>query len=447
MFICSNCDNKSLRWEGKCPRCQKWNSLVETKSDKELLIKGWHSDFSSTPKLLSEINTDNRQYISLESTEMNRVLGGGLVPGSVILLAGEPGIGKSTLLLNISANIAKRDSIILYLSGEESQEQITIRAKRIGVNGNNLYILSSIYIQDLLFSVEKYNPALIVVDSIQTLCDQTIDSEPGSITQIKECTRQLIQYAKSHNISIIISGHLNKAGDIAGPRVLEHMVDVVLNMEGENMNNHRLITTAKNRFGPTFEVGVFEMDEFGLHDVVDPSKSFHNNSNISNIGSISILTSMGTRNLLVEIQALTSKTIFGSPRRVATGVDYNRMLLVCAVLSRRANISLSGLDIAVNIAGGLKVNETAADLGMALAIASNILDYALPNHIVAMGEIGLAGEIRPVPQIDKRIYEIIRLGFKEAIIPRNNKVSMDIPSSLILHEVSNLREAIDICMS
>tara|TARA_Y100000590_G_scaffold292864_1_gene329830 strand:- start:1299 stop:2564 length:1266 start_codon:yes stop_codon:yes gene_type:complete len=421
--------------------------LVETKSDKELLIKGWHSDFSSTPKLLSEINTDNRQYISLESTEMNRVLGGGLVPGSVILLAGEPGIGKSTLLLNISANIAKRDSIILYLSGEESQEQITIRAKRIGVNGNNLYILSSIYIQDLLFSVEKYNPALIVVDSIQTLCDQTIDSEPGSITQIKECTRQLIQYAKSHNISIIISGHLNKAGDIAGPRVLEHMVDVVLNMEGENMNNHRLITTVKNRFGPTFEVGVFEMDEFGLHDVVDPSKSFHNNSNISNIGSISILTSMGTRNLLVEIQALTSKTIFGSPRRVATGVDYNRMLLVCAVLSRRANISLSGLDIAVNIAGGLKVNETAADLGMALAIASNILDYALPNHIVAMGEIGLAGEIRSVPQIDKRIYEIIRLGFKEAIIPRNNKVSMDIPSSLILHEVSNLREAIDICMS
>ena len=445
MFICNICGNESLRWEGKCPSCQEWNSLVEFDSKSKRTEKRWYSETSNTPKLLSEININNKPYISLNSEEVNRVLGGGIVPGSVILLAGEPGIGKSTLLLDIAENISKEKGVSLYVSGEESQEQITVRAKRMGIDGDNLYILSSNYIQELFLSIEKYKPELIVVDSIQTLSDQEIDSEPGSIIQIKECTRQLIQTAKSNNIPIIISGHLNKAGDIAGPRVLEHMVDVVLHMEGEHMSNNRLVTTIKNRFGPSFEIGVFEINEFGLQDVVDPSKLFYNN-NLSNIGSISISASMGTRHLLVEIQALTSKTIFGSPRRVATGVDYNRMLLICAVLSRRVNISLSGQDITVNIAGGLKINEPAADLGMALAITSNILDVALPSNIVAIGEIGLAGEIRPVPQLEKRVNEVIRLGIKKCIIPKNSKFSIDIPNSLKLYEVSNLQDAINICL-
>lgn len=445
MFICNNCGNESLRWEGKCPSCQEWNSLVEFDSKVKRTDKRWYADDSNTPRLLSEINTENKPYISLDSSEVNRILGGGIVSGSVILLAGEPGIGKSTLLLDIADNFSKKNGIVLYLSGEESQEQVTIRAKRMGINGDNLYVSSSIYIQDLFQSIEKYKPKLIIVDSIQTLSDQEIDSEPGSIIQIKESTRQLIQIAKSNNIPIIISGHLNKAGDIAGPRVLEHMVDVVLHMEGDHMNNHRLVTTIKNRFGPSFEIGVFEINEIGLHDVLDPSMSFYNN-NLSSIGSISISASIGTRNLLVEIQALTSKTNFGSPRRVATGVDYNRMLLICAVLSRRTNISLIGQDITVNIAGGLKINEPAADLGMALAITSNILDVALPSNIVAIGEIGLAGEIRPVPQLEKRIVEVIRLGVEKCIIPKNSKLSIDIPSSLSLYEVSNIQDAINICL-
>jgi DNA repair protein RadA/Sms len=446
MFICNICGNESLRWEGKCPRCQEWNSLVEFDSKKDRISKSWHSEFSSTPKLLSEINISNKLYITLSSDEINRVLGGGIVPGSVILLAGEPGIGKSTLLLGIADQMSKIRGVSLYVSGEESAEQVTVRAKRMGVVGDKLYILSSIYIQDLLLAVKKHKPELIIVDSIQTLSDQEIDSEPGSVIQIKECTRQLIQFAKTENIPVIISGHLNKSGDIAGPRVLEHMVDVVLQMEGEQMNNYRLVTTMKNRFGPSFEIGVFEINEFGLKDVVDPSRSFYNNNNTSSIGSLSIAALMGTRHLLVEIQSLTSNTVFGAPRRVSTGVDYNRMLLVCAVLSRRANISLSGQDIAVNIAGGLKVNEPAADLGMALAITSNILDIPLPNNLVAIGEVGLAGEIRPVPQIEKRINEVIRLGVNKCLIPKNKNLSLDIPDSLSLYEVSNINDAIAICL-
>lgn len=345
------------------------------------------------------------------------MLGGGIVPGSLILIAGDPGVGKSTLLLRLAADVSSTQGTTLYVTGEESAAQVKMRADRIGVSGQGLYVLPATDLGEVLSRLDEQSPTLAVVDSIQTIYQDSLSSEPGSVAQIRECTRGLMDWAKNRGVPIVLSGHVTKGGDIAGPRVLEHMVDVVLYMEGDPVSSWRLLRTTKNRFGSTNEVGVFEMTGGGLIDVEDPSKAFLSGRRGGAVGSIIVSTLEGTRPLLVEIQALTSPSVLPTPRRVATGIDFNRLLLVCAVLSRRVGMPLSNQDIIVNVTGGLRIGEPAADLGLALAIASSLRDVPLDPAVAAIGEVGLSGEVRMVPQLERRVREVRRLGLKRCLVP------------------------------
>ena len=443
VFLCDACGNESLRWEGRCPACGEWNTLSEVRLDKPDVGHRARTELSvARPLELSSVSTEALPRIRLSSEEFNRVLGGGIVPGSLVLIAGEPGIGKSTLLLRAAADVSDIGGKALYVSGEESASQVKMRAERLGVSGRDLYILTTTALGDVLRHLDEHKPALVIVDSIQTIYDEALASEPGSVGQIRACTRGLMDWAKSRDVPLVLSGHVTKGGDIAGPRVMEHMVDVVLYMEGDPVSAWRLLRTVKNRFGSTNELGVFEMTSTGLSDVSDPSKAFLSERRPGSIGSVIVSTLEGTRPLLVEIQALTSPSAIPTPRRVATGVDVNRLLLVCAVLTRRAGVPLSNQDIVVNVTGGLKVSEPATDLGLALAIASSARNVSVDAEVAAVGEIGLTGEVRTVPQLERRVREVARLGLKRCLVPSSFARGPETPKGLSIVPVASLTEAL-----
>lgn len=423
VYVCQQCGGQSPQWKGRCPECGEWNSLVET-IEREPSSNGnaGHSALASLippsePMPLPKIAADNFRRMSVPIGEFNRVLGGGIVPGSVVLISGDPGIGKSTLLLQVSAMISDTLGKVLYVSGEESAQQIKMRAARLGIISENLYILSETNLNHILDQIEQTKPSLIVVDSIQTMYLDAISSAAGSVAQVRECAVSLLRVAKGSNIPVFLVGHVTKEGAIAGPRVLEHVVDTVLYLEGERFNTYRLLRGVKNRFGSTNEVGVFEMQNEGMLEVSNPSQAFLAERTID-AGSTVIVTLEGTRPLLVEVQALTSTTSFGLPRRTTTGIDNNRLVLLTAVLTKRVGLALSNQDIYVNVVGGLKISEPSADLGVAVAIASSFRDAPVDPELVVIGEVGLSGELRSVGQIEKRMIEAAKLGFKKCIIPK-----------------------------
>jgi len=396
------------------------------------------------PQELSQVVIETTDRFPLPLSEFNRVLGGGLVTGSLVLIGGDPGIGKSTLLLQVSALIAQAQGKVVYASGEETLRQIKLRAERLGVRGEGLYLLAETDLNVILNHIEQLSPSLVVIDSIQAVYLPELDTASGSITQVRECTMRLMHWAKLSAVPVFITGHVTKEGAIAGPRVLEHIVDVVLYLEGEQFSSYRLLRCVKNRFGSTNEVGVFEMKEQGLIEVDNPSQVFLSQRWAEAIGSTVVPTLEGSRPLLVEIQALTNPTSFGLPRRTANGVDFGRLLLITAVLTKRVGLKLGNQDIIANVTGGLRIGEPAADLGIALAIASSFRDEGVDPSLVAVGEVGLSGELRAVSQLDRRVAEAARLGFKRCLVPKIGAKISSPPKNIELIPVSTLREAIRI---
>ena len=442
VFLCDACRNESLRWEGQCPSCREWNTLVEARRPQSDGRKTWHRAGSSPPVELSQVSTEDVPRLQTSSGELDRVLGGGIVAGSLCLIAGDPGVGKSTLLLDVAGSVSSSSDKTLYVSGEESAAQIKMRADRLGIYGRNLFLLPATDLEEVLRHLDEQSPALAVVDSIQTMYDPALSSAAGTVAQIRECARRLMEWSKGHDVPIILSGHVTKGGDIAGPRVLEHMVDVVLYMEGDPISSWRLLRSTKNRFGSTNEVGVFEMTTGGLVEVEDPSRAFLSERREGAVGSVIVSTMEGSRPLLVEIQALTTPSMLPAPRRVATGVEFNRLLLVCAVLTRRAGLALANQDVLVNVTGGLRIGEPAADLGLALAIASSARNAPLADGVAAVGELSLSGEIRRVPQLDRRIREAARLGLRRCLVPVSASPGPPDTDGLKQIPVSSVGEAI-----
>lgn len=442
IFICQECGYESPKWMGKCPECNNWNTLVE-----ELFEKSKVNNINSEllfPKILNvneiEITEEERYQTSME--EFDRVLGGGVVKGSLILVGGDPGIGKSTLLLQVSKSIAA-DRKTFYISGEESSKQIKLRAQRLNVATSNLFIVSETNISVIERMIEEYKPEVVVIDSIQTMYRSELQSAPGSVSQVREATSAFMKIAKTIGIAIFIVGHVTKDGSIAGPRVLEHMVDTVLYFEGDRYHTYRILRTVKNRFGSTNEIGIFEMKGNGLREVTNPSEMLLS-GRPENVPGSSIVCSMeGTRPVLVEIQALTAGTNFGMPRRMATGIDYNRVVLLIAVLEKRVGMQLATSDVYVNVAGGLKLDEPACDLGIALAIASSFKNIYIDPKTIIIGEVGLTGEIRGVNFIEKRIIEAQKIGFEKCIIPRENLKGFETTPNIKIISVDNIYEALD----
>ena len=442
VFVCQQCGREELKWLGRCPACQEWNSFVEmTVAATTPTIRS--SGPFSPPQELSAVEIDTEERSPLPLTEFNRVLGGGVVPGSLVLMGGEPGIGKSTLLLQVAAVAAGTRGRVVYVTGEETLRQIKLRAQRLGIEGNDLFLLSETDLNVILEQVEQLQPGLVIVDSIQTACLPELEGAPGSITQVRQCTLRLMQWAKSGGVPVFVTGHVTKEGAIAGPRVLEHIVDVVLYLEGEQFSAYRLLRCVKNRYGSTNEIGVFEMKEKGLIEVENPSNAFISQRGSEAIGSVVVPVLEGSRPLLVEIQALTNPTSFGLPRRTANGVDFNRLLLVTAVLTRRLGFKLGNQDIMVNVTGGLRIGEPAADLGIALAVASSFRDAGIDPHLVAVGEVGLSGELRAVPQLERRVSEAARLGFKRCLVPKAGGKVSPAPKGIDIISASSLREAVN----
>lgn len=441
IYVCQQCGKESLRWAGRCSQCQEWNSLVEKVVTKEAMERT-ASVAVSLPEELSRIDTTAPERYELPLPEFNRVLGGGLVPGALVLIGGDPGIGKSTLLLRTASLIAAPGSPVLYISGEETGRQIKLRADRLGIRGEGLFLLPENDLNVILERVAGLKPRLAIIDSIQSVYLPELEGLSGSITQVRECTLRLMRAAKAANLPVIIAGHVTKEGAIAGPKVLEHIVDVVIYLEGEPFSSYRILHCVKNRFGATNEVGVFEMKETGLMEVPNPGVAFLSEREKDAVGSVVVPVLEGNRPLLVEIQALTNPTSFGLPRRTANGFDFGRLLLITAVLTRRAGLRLANQDIILNAAGGLKVKEPAADLAAALAITSSLRDLPLDSATIAVGEVGLSGELRPVAYLDRRVYEAARSGFRRAIIPRAGARNFSTPAGLALLPVSTVREAI-----
>ena len=440
IFVCQQCGKESPKWLGRCPNCQEWNSFVETTVT---ATPSRTSVRENPPQELSQVATGLSDRFPLPLAELNRVLGGGVVSGSLVLIGGDPGIGKSTLLLQVSALVAQAKGKVAYVSGEETLPQIRLRAERLGVKGEGLYLLAETELDVILSQMEKLSPSLVIIDSIQAVYAPELDAAAGSITQVRECTLRLMHWAKQSAVPVFIAGHVTKDGAIAGPRVLEHIVDVVLYLEGEPFSVYRVLRGVKNRFGSTNEVGVFEMKEHGLVEVDNPSLAFLSQRQAEAIGSTVVPTLEGTRPLLVEIQALTTPTAFGLPRRTANGLDFNRLLLITAVLTKRVGLRLSNQDIIVNVTGGLKIAEPAADLGIALAIASSFRDVGADPNLVVVGEVGLSGELRTVPQLERRVAEAGRMGFERCLVPKaGGRVSA--PKGIELITVSTLREAIGV---
>lgn len=422
-YVCQSCGYETAGYLGKCPECGGWGTFVEEYVGAETQKGVTIIEDKYPPQKLSDIEMDKEIRLSTNISEFDRVLGGGIVQGSLVLIAGDPGIGKSTILLQTSGELCKTGKKVLYVSAEESASQVKLRAERLGVKSDELYIYPQTNFELIKKNIEDLNPDLVIVDSIQAIYTSTIQSTAGSVSQIRECCNALMQVAKSQNISIIVIGHVTKEGNIAGPKVLEHMVDTVIQFEGDKYKSYRILRSIKNRFGNTSEVGIFEMGANGLTEVVNPSQLFLKEYNQTQTpGSTIIVTSEGTRPLLVEIQALVGTTPYPAPRRVANGVDTGRVLQILAVLEKRIGLNLSKQDVYVNVIGGIDVNEPAADLGIALAIVTCVRDVVFDLQTAIVGEVGLSGEIRAVNHIEKRINEARKLGFKRIIIPDSNDV-------------------------
>ncbi len=443
-FICQECGFESLRWLGKCPECGTWNSLIEEIERGSGKGSVSHAQ-GSKPESLVEVQPVHVERLDLGMSELNRVLGGGLVPGTIVLLAGDPGIGKSTLLLQAAAYVAHKAKKVLYISGEESAEQIKLRSSRIGLDDSPILVWAETDLELIVGEINRTQPALVIVDSIQTVYSGELASVPGSVAQTREATAQLMDLAKRGHIPIIIVGHVTKDGNIAGPRVLEHMVDTVLYFEGERHYQYRLLRAMKNRFGSTFELGVFEMRNEGLAEVFNPSQAFLAERPPFSPGSVVSSCMEGSRPILVEIQALVSPSTFGQPRRITTGTDYNRVNLIMAVLEKRAGLSLSNYDAYVNVVGGIKIQEPALDLAIAVAIASSMKNKPCVERLAVMGEVGLTGEIRGIPYIQKRLQEAKKLGFSHCIVPQSNSAANSL-SGLEQLEVGTINEALDLAL-
>jgi DNA repair protein RadA/Sms len=416
-FICQQCGAVSPAYLGRCPACGSWNSMVETVEERRPLGTRRTTRATERAQRLSEIGSSERDRHVVPIDELNRVLGGGLVPGSLVLIGGDPGIGKSTLVLQTAATLSQTTRPVLYVSAEESAQQIKLRADRLGLNSDEILVLSETNLDEILNAADSLNPGLLIIDSIQTVYVEEITSAAGSVSQVRDCTARLMQWAKPKNVPVLIVGHVTKEGTIAGPRVLEHMVDAVLYLEGDRFHQYRILRAVKNRFGSTDEVGVFEMADAGLREVRNPSEAFLEERSGNAAGSTVAVTMEGTRPILVEVQALTTATAFGLPRRSANGVESNRLQLLVAVLQKRVGLPLGGQDIYANVVGGLRIAEPAADLAIALAVASSFRDQQVDAQTVAVGEIGLSGELRSVNQLEKRINEAKRLGFKRVVVP------------------------------
>ncbi|MCC7431819.1 DNA repair protein RadA [bacterium] len=442
-FVCNSCGFVANRWLGKCTECSAWNSFneekqifTETKTPKSLQLQQ-----ESKAVSITEISLAEEKRTTTGFSELDRVLGGGIVNGSLILVGGEPGIGKSTLTLQVATNLAKNGKKILYTSGEESLKQIRMRADRLTKISENLYLQAETNLASVLEEAKRINPELLVVDSIQTAFIPLFESIPGSITQIRECTANLMRFAKTSGIPVVIIGHVNKEGSIAGPKILEHIVDTVLYFEGDSHQTFKIIRAVKNRFGSTNEIGIFEMFEEGLKEVTNPSQIFLENRTEAS-GSVITCSIEGTRPLLIEVQALVSPTNYGYPQRNSTGIDPKRLAMILAVLEKRLGYKLGANDVFLNIAGGIKVNEPAIDLGVAVAIASSYQDLGVRKNTLAIGEVGLNGEIRTVTQMEKRIFEAEKMGFLRVVIPDKTQLSFSKKKNIEIVRVARIREAL-----
>ena len=448
VFVCRECGGESLRWGGQCPHCRAWNTLEEfhvPKSGRDQ--RRPLASFVAEPVPLTEVDLETAARLELDWQELNRVLGGGVVPGSLVLLGGEPGVGKSTLLTHLAAQAATRGRTVLYASGEESAQQVGLRAHRLGLASAGVLLLAENDVDAIIGAIERERPSISIVDSIQTVQDAAVEAAPGSVSQVREATNRLMRAAKASGVPIFLVGHVTKEGAIAGPKVLEHMVDTVLYLEGERGHEFRILRAQKNRFGSTEEIGIFSLGDRGLEEVTDPSALLL--SDLGPVPGTAVLVTMeGIRPLLVELQSLVTTSTYGLPRRSATGVDLNRLHMIVAVLEKHADMKLGGHDVLVNVAGGLRVQEPAADLGLALAIVSSYRERALPERTVVIGELGLTGEIRRVGRMERRLQEAARRGFARAIVPRGaGESARDLRQSGQMEclEVKELREAVALC--
>ena len=441
-YVCQSCGYETSKWMGKCPECMKWNSFVEEIEEKKTKKEVFIIDKSSSqPVSINSIVAVKEERFTTDIEELDRVLGGGIVKGSLVLVGGDPGIGKSTLLMQVSSKVANTNKKVLYISGEESESQIKMRASRLGVNSQNLYIFAENNLSIIEAHLEKINPDLIIVDSIQTVYSPEISSAPGTVSQIKEGTSKFMKISKKMGISTFIVGHVTKEGALAGPKLLEHMVDTVLYLEGERYFSYRILRGVKNRFGSTNEIGMFEMQEKGMCEITNPSDILISERDDNPAGSCIVSSIEGTRPILVEIQALTSQTVFGYPKRTANGIDYNRLSLLIAVLEKKAGLMLGSQDVYLNVVGGLKINEPSIDLGIMMATASSFKNIAIPKDMIIIGEVGLTGEIRRINLIEKRLKEAEKLGFKSCIIPESNKKDLKEKYKLDIIGVRNINEA------
>jgi DNA repair protein RadA/Sms len=451
VFACQECGNQSSKWLGRCAECGNWNTYVEEQVRPEPAgrsIGGRRVAVSSAqPMALKQVRFAQANRLRLAMRELNQVLGGGIVPGSLVLVGGDPGIGKSTLLLQLASEVAGTYGPVLYISGEESVQQLKLRAQRLGIEGDRLLVLAENDLEAILDHLERSRPMMAVIDSIQTVFMSAISSAPGSVSQVRECAGRLMLLAKSSHIPIFLVGHVTKEGAIAGPRVLEHIVDTVLYLEGERHQSFRILRSVKNRFGSTDEIGVFEMRDSGMHEVSDPSRAFLQDRSLSEVGNVVHVALEGSRPLLVELQSLATTSRFGMPRRSVNGIDLNRLHMLVAVLERRANVNLGGDDIFVNAAGGVRLTEPAADLAVALAIASNKQNRPAGADLVAIGELGLSGEVRRVHQLERRLLEAHRLGFKRAVIPAGGEFRDPGLAAMEIRRAETVADAISHCFA
>ena len=447
VFFCTNCGNETPKWMGRCPGCGAFNTMEEhiEKPVAPGRAKPAPVGNSRRPQRLREVASDGEMRFSTGMGELDRVLGGGAVAGSLVLVGGAPGIGKSTLLLQICNSLCSGRKV-LYVSGEESERQLKLRAQRLGVEPDELFILSETRLSDVLEAVDEMQPDILIVDSVQTLYNDDNDSSPGSISQVKDCTMSMMQLSKSNGITVFVVGHINKDGNIAGPKVLEHMVDCVLYFEGDPKTSYRMLRAAKNRFGSTNEIGVFEMMDRGLAEVPNPSQMLLEGRPEGANGTCVACVMEGTRPILAEVQALVTKTSFNVPRRAADGFDFNRAVLLMAVAEKRAGMRLDMFDAYINVIGGLRLDEPGADLPVVLAVASSYREEPIADDMFAVGEVGLTGEIRAVTHMDQRLAEAARLGFRKCIIPKSGSEKIDIPAGMTAYRVKNLREAIEIAI-
>ena len=450
IFFCTECGNETPKWAGQCPSCRAWNTLVEqpaeTKKKTAATSKSGGALRSiSRPRLMSEVETTHELRFETGMNELYRVLGGGAVKGSLVLVGGAPGIGKSTLMLQICDNLCRFASV-LYVSGEESERQIKLRAERLHVRSEGLYVLAETNLEDILESVRQLKPDVLIVDSIQTLFNGDLTSAPGSVGQVKDCTMTLMQLAKGQGVTVFVIGHVNKEGSIAGPKVLEHMVDCVLYFEGEQQNSYRILRAAKNRFGATNEIGVFEMADTGLTEVPNPSEMLLSGRPQDTPGTCVTCVMEGVRPVLAEVQALLAPTSSNVPRRTSNGFNFNRTMLLLAVLEKRGGLMVSTCDAYINVIGGLFLDEPAADLAMVVALASSFRDKPVPNDLAAIGEVGLTGELRSVNALGQRLSEVRRLGFTKCLVPYRTGGKVEAPEGLQLIKVRNIREALAVLL-